>query len=154
MHRTDKIEESLLMMEYNSKQEQNKYYKVVLVRIETDEYIILKGPEEEKLLAGILQDDYNSTMYEKMIQLLAEEVVMKEYRKMFSSIFSMENIQKEFEEGKNVIEYSYVRNVGDENSVVNTKVYPRSKQGDSLKEFMVYVLLEPGTQAEGNKRAV
>lgn len=131
------------MMEYNSKLEQNKYYKVVLVRIETDEYIILKGPEEEKVLAGILQDDYNSTRYEKMIRLLAEEVVKKEYRKMFSSIFSMENIQKEFGEGKNVIEYSYVRNVGDGDKMVKAKVYPRIKQGDRLEEFMVYVLVEP-----------
>ncbi len=127
-------------MEYNHKQNQNKYFKIVLVRISTDEYIILKGPEEEKLLAGILQDDYNTTRYEKMIQLLADEVVQKEYREEFSSIFSMENMIKEFEGGKTMVEYSYIRDVGDEKKMVNTKVYPRLKKENRLEEFMVYVL--------------
>ena len=127
-------------MEYNHKQNQNKYFKIVLVRISTDEYIILKGPEEEKLLAGILQDDYNTTRYEKMIQLLADEVVQKEYREEFSSIFSMENMIKEFEGGKTMVEYSYIRDVGDDKKMVNTKVYPRLKKENRLEEFMVYVL--------------
>lgn len=127
-------------MEYNHKQNQNKYFKIVLVRISTDEYIILKGPEEEKLLAGILQDDYNTTRYEKMIQLLADEVVQKEYREEFSSIFSMENMIKEFEGGKTMVEYYYIRDVGDEKKMVNTKVYPRLKKENRLEEFMVYVL--------------
>ncbi|MCI9176442.1 MAG: hypothetical protein HFH49_16220 [Lachnospiraceae bacterium] len=127
-------------MEYNKNQNQNKYFKIVLVRISTDEYIILKGPEEEKLLAGILQDDYNTTRYEKMIQLLADEVVQKEYREEFSSVFSMENMIKEFEEGKTMVEYSYIRDVGNEKKMVNTKVYPRSIKENRLEEFMVYVL--------------
>ena len=127
-------------MEYNKNQNQNKYFKIVLVRISTDEYIILKGPEEEKLLAGILQDDYNTTRYEKMIQLLADEVVQKEYGEEFSSVFSMENMIKEFEEGKTMVEYSYIRDVGNEKKMVNTKVYPRSIKENRLEEFMVYVL--------------
>ena len=127
-------------MEYNKNQNQNKYFKIVLVRISTDEYIILKGPEEEKLLAGILQDDYNTTRYETMIQLLADEVVQKEYREEFSSVFSMENMIKEFEEGKTMVEYSYIRDVGNEKKMVNTKVYPRSIKENRLEEFMVYVL--------------
>ena len=127
-------------MEYNKNQNQNKYFKIVLVRISTDEYIILKGPEEEKLLAGILQDDYNTTRYEKMIQLLADEVVQKEYREESSSVFSMENMIKEFEEGKTMVEYSYIRDVGNEKKMVNTKVYPRSIKENRLEEFMVYVL--------------
>ncbi len=70
-------------MEYSSKENRREYFKVVLVRRGADEYVILKGPEEEKFLAGMLKDDYNSTRYEKMIQLLAEEVVQKEYREKF-----------------------------------------------------------------------
>lgn len=115
-------------MEYNEIQKKNHYFKVVLVRISTDEYIILKGPQEEKLLAEILQDDYNSTRYEKMLQLLADEVVQKDYRETFFKVFSMENMIKQFEEGKTMVEYSYIRNVGSEKKMVNTRVYPRLKQ--------------------------
>lgn len=127
-------------MEYNEIQKKNHYFKVVLVRISTDEYIILKGPQEEKLLAEILQDDYNSTRYEKMLQLLADEVVQKEYRETFFKVFSMENMIKQFEEGKTMVEYSYIRNVGSEKKMVNTRVYPRLKQNNKLEELMIYVL--------------
>lgn len=129
-------------MEYNEKQNQNNYFKVVLVRISTDEYIILKGPQEEKLLAGILRDDYNTTRYDKMIQLLADEVVQQEYREAFLTIFSMGNMLKEFGEGKAMVEYSYIRDVGNERKMVNTRVYPRLKQNNRLEEFMVYVCHE------------
>ena len=139
-YRTDKIEESQLTMEYNEIQKKNHYFKVVLVRISTDEYIILKGPQEEKLLAEILQDDYNSTRYEKMLQLLADEVVQKDYRETFFKVFSMENMIKQFEEGKTMVEYSYIRNVGSEKKMVNTRVYPRLKQNNKLEELMIYVL--------------
>ncbi|MCI8682447.1 MAG: hypothetical protein HFH50_05560 [Lachnospiraceae bacterium] len=127
-------------MEYNEIQKKNHYFKVVLVRISTDEYIILKGPQEEKLLAEILQDDYNSTRYEKMLQLLADEVVQKEYRETFFKVFSMENMIKQFEEGKTMVEYSYIRDVGSEKKMVNTRVYPRLKQNNKLEELMIYVL--------------
>ncbi|GFI29554.1 hypothetical protein IMSAGC013_00940 [Lachnospiraceae bacterium] len=127
-------------MEYNEIQKKNHYFKVVLVRISTDEYIILKGPQEEKLLAEILQDDYNSTRYEKMLQLLADEVVQKDYRETFFKVFSMENMIKQFEEGKTMVEYSYIRNVGSEKKMVNTRVYPRLKQNNKLEELMIYVL--------------
>ena len=50
--------------------EQKTYFKVVLIRVHTGEYCIIKGPEEEKYLAEILQNDYNSMRYDKMIQLL------------------------------------------------------------------------------------
>ena len=123
-------------MEYNEIQKKNHYFKVVLVRISTDEYIILKGPQEEKLLAEILQDDYNSTRYEKMLQLLADEVVQKDYRETFFKVFSI----KQFEEGKTMVEYSYIRNVGSEKKMVNTRVYPRLKQNNKLEELMIYVL--------------
>ena len=127
-------------MEYNEIQKKNHYFKVVLVRISTDEYIILKGPQEEKLLAEILQDDYNSTRYEKMLQLLADEGVQKDYRETFFKVFSMENMIKQFEEGKTMVEYSYIRNVGSEKKMVNTRVYPRLKQNNKLEELMIYVL--------------
>ena len=127
-------------MEYNEIQKKNHYFKVVLVRISTDEYIILKGPQEEKLLAEILQDDYNSTRYEKMLQLLADEVVQKDYRETFFKVFSMENMIKQFEEGKTMVEYSYIRNVGSEKKMVNTRVYPRLKQNNKREELMIYVL--------------
>lgn len=127
-------------MEYNEIQKKNHYFKVVLVRISTDEYIILKGPQEEKLLAEILQDDYNSTRYEKMLQLLADEVVQKDYRETFFKVFSMENMIKQFEEGKTMVEYSYIRNVDSEKKMVNTRVYPRLKQNNKLEELMIYVL--------------
>ena len=80
-------------MEYKGRPGKS-YFKVVLVRLSAGEYVILKGPEEEKRLARVLQNDYNITKYEKMIQLLAMEMVQKEYREGFCSIFSIENISK------------------------------------------------------------
>ena len=126
-------------MEYSSKENRREYFKVVLVRRGADEYVILKGPEEEKFLAGMLKDDYNSTRYEKMIQLLAEEVVQKEYREKFYAIFSMENMLEAFQEKEEPVEYSYPR-----------------KSGEKMDEFMVYVVYhEEGCtcvtgNAEGN----
>lgn len=116
------------------------YYKVVLVKVQAGDYAILKGPEEEKRLAKVLQNDYNSTKYEKMLQLLAEEVVDKEYREKFYAIFSMENILKEFGEGRPVVEFSYRRSLGRQKRMVTTRVYPRMMQGGRMEEFMVYVV--------------
>ena len=116
------------------------YYKVVLVKVLAGGYVILKGPEEEKRLAKVLQNDYNSTKYEKMLRLLAEEVVDKEYREKFYAIFSMENILKEFGEGRPVVEFSYRRSLGRQKRMVTTRVYPRMMQGGWMEEFMVYVV--------------
>lgn len=124
-------------MEYTERKE---YFKVCLVRVQADEYVILKGPEEEKRLTKALRSDYNFTKYEKMLRLLAEEVVQQEYRKEFYSIFSTENILGEFEKGRYVVEYSYMRNVGRQQKMVTTRVYPRMMQGGSVEEFMVYVV--------------
>lgn len=126
-------------MEYEEKNKKSEYFKIVLVRIEADEYNILKGPEEERRLVRALLDDYNSTRYEKIIQLLSMEMVQKEYRDSFCSIFSIENIRKEFQNGKNKIECSYTRNINGELREVVTRVYPRAGQGMELEEFMVYV---------------
>ncbi len=116
-----------------------EYYKVALVKVQADDYVILKGPKEEKRLAKVLQNDYNSTKYEKMLRLLAEEVVDKEYREKFYAVFSMENILKEFGEGRPVLEFSYRRSVGRQKRMVTTRVYPRMMQGGLMEEFMVYV---------------
>lgn len=143
-------------MEYSNKISGNTYFKVVLVRLSSDEYIILKGPKEEKFLAGMLRDDYNSTRYEKMIQLLAEEVVQGEYREQFYAMFSMENMRKVFQNGEEPVEFSYPRKIGGKLKWVTTRVYPRLRQGGKLEEFMVYVLChEEGCRcgtgnAEGN----
>lgn len=144
-------------MEYNGRISKKEYFKVVLVRVREGEYVILKGPEEEKRLTKVLRNDYNSTKYEKMLRLLAEEVVQKEYREKFYSIFSMENILKEFGEGRSVVEYSYMRNMGRKQNMVHTRVYPRMMQGGAIEEFMVYVVChEEGCKcgienAEGNE---
>lgn len=129
-------------MGYNTGQSGEEYFKVVVVKIPSDEYGIIKGPKEEKCLADILQDDHNSTRYEKMIQLLAAEMVEEEYQKEFCLIFSMENIKREFQKGKTVIEYSYMRNIEGERKMVNTRVYPRARKGEELEEFMVYVTVK------------
>ncbi len=153
---TIKYKESGKYMEYSSKENRREYFKVVLVRRGADEYVILKGPEEEKFLAGMLKDDYNSTRYEKMIQLLAEEVVQKEYREKFYAIFSMENMLEAFQEKEEPVEYSYPRKIGEKMEWVTTRVYPRLQQGRKLEEFMVYVVYhEEGCtcvtgNAEGN----
>lgn len=104
-----------------------------------DEYKMLKGPEEEQILTRVLQDDYHSTKYEKMLQLLAWELVEREYREDFCSIFSLENICKEFQSGKAFIKYSYLRSIKEEKQMVHTRMYPRTIQGEELKEFMIYV---------------
>ena len=75
-----------------------------------------------------------------MLQLLADEVVQKDYRETFFKVFSMENMIKQFEEGKTMVEYSYIRDVGSEKKMVNTRVYPRLKQNNKLEELMIYVL--------------
>ncbi|MCI8484069.1 MAG: hypothetical protein HFH41_06985 [Lachnospiraceae bacterium] len=126
-------------MEYNAGKGEVRYFKVIVVKIPSDEYGVIKGPEEEKCLAGILQSDHNSTRYEKMIQLLAAEMVQKEYQKEFRFVFSLENIKREFQKGKSVIEYSYMRNIEGELKMADTRVYPRAKNGEELEEFMVYV---------------
>lgn len=126
-------------MEY-SRRAGKSYFKVVLVKVKADEYIVLKGPEEERRLARVLQDDYNITRYEKMIQLLAVEMVQEEYRKGFCSIFSMENILREFQGGGGVVKYAYKRKVCDSWEMVQTELYPRAWQGDELEEFVAYVI--------------
>ncbi len=126
-------------MEYSNKEKGREYFKVVLVRVSADEYVILKGPKEEKFLAGMLRDDYNSTRYEKMIRLLAEEVVQETYREQFYAIFSMENMLEAFQDREGPVEFSYIREIGGELEPVTTRVYPRLKQGGKLEEFMVYV---------------
>ena len=125
-------------MEYKGRPGKS-YFKVVLVRVSAGEYVILKGPEEEKRLARVLQNDYNITKYEKMIQLLAMEMVQKEYREGFCSIFSIENISKGLK-GGGVVQYTYKRKVCDTWETVHTKIYPRAWQGDELEEFVVYVI--------------
>ncbi len=117
-------------MRVEKKQIEKEYYKIVLVNIQMDEYKILKGPEEEQILTRVLQDDYHSTKYEKMLQLLAWELVEKEYREDFCSIFSLKNICKEFQNGKAFIKYSYLRNIKEEKQMVHTRVYPRTIQQD------------------------
>lgn len=154
---TIKYKESENYMEYSKRGNRREYFKVVLVRVSADEYVILKGPEEEKFLARMLKDDYNSTRYEKMIQLLAEEVVPEEYRAQFYAVFSMENMLKVFREGEDAIEFSYPRKIGGKMKRVTTRVYPRLRKEGKLEEFMVYVLChEEGCRcvtgnAEGNK---
>lgn len=143
-------------MEYGNKVCGRTYFKVVLVRLISDEYVILKGPKEEKFLAGMLRDDYNSTRYEKMIQLLAEEVVQEEYREQFYAIFSVENMRRVFGNWEGPVVFSYPRKIGGKLKWVTTRVYPRLRQGGKLEEFMVYVLChEEGCRcvtgnAEGN----
>lgn len=122
--------------------EQKTYFKVVLIRVHTGEYCIIKGPEEEKYLAEILQNDYNSMRYDKMIQLLGAEVVQREYQKEFLDRFSVASVLKEFQEGKSVLEYSYIRIIDGEQRAVSTRIYPRAGQGEKMEEFMVYVTVE------------
>lgn len=131
-------------MEYNEENGKKEYFKIVLVKIRADEYNIIKGPEEERRLVRVLQDDYNSTRYEKIIQLLSMEVIQKEYKDSFCSIFSIENIRREFQSGKSMMECSYIRNIDGELRRVNTRIYPRAKQGAELEEFMVYVAVQDG----------
>lgn len=126
-------------MEYNDKNRKKEYFKIVLVRIRTDEYNILKGPEEERRLVRVLEDDYNSTRYEKIIQLLAREMVQKEYENIFCSMFSIENIRKELQDENSRMECSYIRTINGEQCRVDTGIYPRIGQGEGLEEFMIYV---------------
>lgn len=133
-------------MRYNG--EEKTYFKVVLIRVHTGDYCIIKGPEEEKRLAEILQNDYNSTKYEKMIQLLGAEVVQREHQKEFRSRFSAESVLKEFEKGKSVIEYSYMRIIDGVQRAVSARIYPRTGQGEKTEEFMVYVTIERQTETE------
>lgn len=133
-------------MECNYRQQEGYwYYKVILVKVRTGDYCVIKGPEEEKQLADILQNDYNSTKYYKIIQLLGAEVVQKEFQKEFQLIFSMEHILEEFRNGKTVLEYVYSRNVDGCWKEVSTRVYPRTGQGEQIEEFMIYVTVRTET---------
>lgn len=116
-----------------------QYFKVVHVNLKSNECELLKGPEEEKRLLKILWDDYNSTRYDKWVQLVAREMVRDDYVDVFLKMFSAENIRKEFQSGKEILESRYVRKVDGIHKEVKVKVYPGYDLENNLEEFMIYV---------------
>lgn len=128
---------------------EKEYYKITLVGLKPDQCSILKGPEEEKRLAAILLDDYHSTRYEKMLQLVVKEQVAKEDQDTCFKVFSLENLQEAFQQGKEQVTYSYKRNINGTWQGVSAEIYPRKfgAQGE-LEEFMIYISRNGQLQAQ------
>lgn len=118
-------------------------YKITCVSLKPDSCKIIKGPEEERRLVEALLDDYHISRYEKMIQLVVREMIEESYQKEFFRIFSLEHLQKEFQNGRKKVVYSYLRKVEGHVRRVTTMLCP-SRQGErgELEEFMMYVYLE------------
>lgn len=127
-------------MEYQEKQGLPECFKIMLVSLKPDGCRVLKGPREEIRLAEILRDDYHSSRYEKMIQLVVREMVEESEQEVISHLFSLEYLQKILGSGEEKMVCSYHRKVEGIMQPVSAEIYPRrfGKKGE-LEEFMVYV---------------
>lgn len=116
------------------------YFKIMRVSLEPDSCRVLKGPQEEKKLAEILRDDFHSSRYEKMLQLVVREMVEESEQENISRLLSLEHLQEEFGSGGTEVTCSYQRKIDGRMQPVVAEVFPRKfgKQGE-LVEFMLYV---------------
>ena len=127
-------------MDYQEKSGMAEYYKIMLVSLNPDACRVLKGPEPEKKLAEILRDDYHSSRYEKMTQLVIREMVAESEQESISDLLSLEHLQEELGSGVTKVTCSYMRKIDGVMQQVSTAVFPRrfGQQGE-LVEFMIYV---------------
>lgn len=87
-------------MEYQKKQGMPECFKIMLVSLKPDGCKVLKGPKEEIRLAEILRDDYHTSRYEKMVQLVVREMVEESEQESVSQLLSLEHLQKILGSGK------------------------------------------------------
>ncbi len=127
-------------MEYQKKQGMPECFKIMLVSLKPDGCKVLKGPKEEIRLAEILRDDYHTSRYEKMVQLVVREMVEESEQESVSQLLSLEHLQKILGSGKEKMVCSYRRKVEGVMQPVSAEIFPRrfGKRGE-LEEFMVYV---------------
>ena len=127
-------------MEYQKKQGMPECFKIMLVSLKPDGCKVLKGPKEEIRLAEILRDDYHTSRYEKMVQLVVREMVEESEQERVSQLLSLEHLQKILGSGKEKMVCSYRRKVEWVMQPVSAEIFPRrfGKRGE-LEEFMVYV---------------
>ncbi len=127
-------------MEYQNKQGMPECFKIMLVSLKPDGCKVLKGPREEIRLAEILRDDYHTSRYEKMIQLVVREMVEESEQESVSQMFSLEHLQKILGSGEEKMACSYQRKVEGVMQPVSAEIFPRrfGEQGE-LEEFIIYV---------------
>ncbi|NBH13511.1 hypothetical protein D3Z36_04805 [Lachnospiraceae bacterium] len=117
-----------------------EYYKIMLVSLAPDKCNILKGADEEKRLAEILQDDYSISRYEKMIRLVVKEKVAQEDQDFCFHLFSLDFLKEAFENGQDKVTGSYLRSIQGKMQKVFVSIYPRKMTRQrKLEEFMIYV---------------
>lgn len=116
-----------------------KYYKVIWVDLDDNDCDLLKGPEDELKLLEMLRDDYNSSRYDKWVKLIAKEKVKKEDAEFFVAAFCSENIRRQFQSGKKMLEYFYVRKVGTEEARVRARIYVKEGSMDNPMEVLIYI---------------
>lgn len=128
-------------MEYLETHEAPEYHKIMLVSLRPDGCRILRGPQDEKILTGFLEDDFNIGRYEKMLQLVVREKVEESAREQVSLLLSPKHLQEQFDEGKTNVTCSYLREVDGRMRQVIAAAFPRKfgKQGE-LEEFMIYII--------------
>lgn len=124
---------------YPNKEELEQYYKVILVDFKNNDCKILKGPEDERKLIEILQDDYNCSKYDKWVALIANEKVKKEDADFFRTVFSSKNIKKEFRRGKEYLEYYYFYIVDGEERRARAKICHKGGFRCFPRKVMIYV---------------
>ncbi len=127
-------------MEYQEKQGTAECFKIMLVSLKPDACKVLKGPREEIRLAEILRDDYHTSRYEKMVQLVVREMVEESEQERVSQLFSIEHLQKILGSGEAKMACSYQRKVEGIMQPVSAEIFPRrfGERGE-LEEFIVYV---------------
>lgn len=116
-----------------------RYYKVIWVDLDDNDCDLLKGPEDELKLLEMLRDDYNSSRYDKWVRLISREKVKEEDVQFFVSAFCSANIRRQFREGKEMLEYFYVRKVGAEDARVRARVYVKEGPMDNPMEVLIYI---------------
>lgn len=127
-------------MKFQENSEVPGYFKIMRVSLEPDSCRVLKGPQEEKKLAEFLRDDFHSSRYEKMLQLVVREMVEESDRESISKLLSLEHLREEFSSGGTEVTCSYQRKINGQMQPVVAEVFPKKfgKQGE-LVEFMLYV---------------
>lgn len=127
-------------MKFQEEQGRPECYKIMLVSLKPDGCRVLKGPMEEIRLAEILRDDYHSSRYEKMLQLVVREMVEESEQKVVLQQLSLEHLREALGNRTEKLECSYQRKIDGIMQPVTAEIFARrfGEQGE-LEEFMVYV---------------
>lgn len=117
-----------------------EYYKIMIVSLVPDRCQILKGPQDEMILAEFLKDDHHIGRYEKMLRLVVRQKIEKSAQESVSHLLSPGYLGEQFERGRTKVTCSYLREIDGIMQPVAAMAFPRKfgEQG-KLQEFMIYI---------------